>query len=40
LKTDFVIERLEPGRVHLLGIESPGMTAAPAIAEYVAEMIS
>jgi len=40
LKTDFVIERQEPGRVHLLGIESPGMTAAPAIAEYVAEMIS
>jgi L-2-hydroxyglutarate oxidase LhgO len=39
LKTDFIIERQEPGRVHLLGIESPGMTAAPAIAEYVAEMM-
>jgi len=40
LKTDFVIERQEPGRVHLLGIESPGMTAAPAIAEYVTEMMA
>ena len=28
-----------PGRVHLLGIESPGMTAAPAIAEYVSRLI-
>ena len=40
LKTDFIIERQEPGRVHLLGIESPGMTAAPAIAEHVGEMMA
>ena len=34
---DFVIEESEdyPGFVYLLGIESPGVTAAPAIAEYI-----
>jgi L-2-hydroxyglutarate oxidase LhgO len=39
LQTDFVIRRQEHGWVHLLGIESPGLTAAPALAEYVAEII-
>ena len=39
LQTDFVIQKQEKGRIHLLGIESPGLTAAPAIAEYVAKMI-
>jgi D-amino-acid oxidase len=39
LQTDFVIQKQEKGRVHLLGIESPGLTAAPAIAEYVVKMI-
>ncbi len=39
LQTDFVIRQQEQGWVHLLGIESPGLTAAPAIAEYVSEMI-
>jgi L-2-hydroxyglutarate oxidase LhgO len=39
LETDFIIQTQEGGRVHLLGIESPGLTAAPAIAEYVAEII-
>jgi L-2-hydroxyglutarate oxidase LhgO len=39
LQIDFVIQEQEKGRVHLLGIESPGLTAAPAIAEYVAKMI-
>ncbi len=31
--TDFVIEESEPGFFHLLGIESPGLTAAPALVE-------
>jgi L-2-hydroxyglutarate oxidase LhgO len=39
LQTDFVIQKQEKGRVHLLGIESPGLTAAPAIAEYVSKII-
>ncbi|PKN18917.1 MAG: FAD-dependent oxidoreductase [Deltaproteobacteria bacterium HGW-Deltaproteobacteria-6] len=28
-----------PGLINLIGIESPGLTASPAIAEYVAELI-
>jgi L-2-hydroxyglutarate oxidase LhgO len=39
LQADFVIQKQEKGRVHLLGIESPGLTAAPAIAEYVSKII-
>jgi glycerol-3-phosphate dehydrogenase len=39
LQTDFVILKQETGRMHLLGIESPGLTAAPAIAEYVAKIM-
>lgn len=39
LKMDFVIEKQENGRIHLLGIESPGLTAAPAIAEFVLKMV-
>jgi glycerol-3-phosphate dehydrogenase len=36
---DFVIEESEanPGFITLIGIESPGLTSAPAIARYVAE---
>jgi glycerol-3-phosphate dehydrogenase len=38
---DFVIEESKkvPGFINLVGIESPGLTGAPAIAEMVAEMI-
>jgi glycerol-3-phosphate dehydrogenase len=38
---DFVVEEsgARPGWTNLLGIESPGLTSAPAIAEMVAEMI-
>jgi L-2-hydroxyglutarate oxidase LhgO len=40
---DFVIAHEEgrglPGLINLIGIESPGLTAAPAIARYVAAMV-
>ncbi len=38
---DFIIERSEsnPNIIHLIGIESPGLTAAPAIAVYVRDML-
>ncbi len=38
---DFVIEEsaVRPGWINVLGIESPGLTAAPAIARMVVEMI-
>jgi glycerol-3-phosphate dehydrogenase len=38
---DFIVEEsaLRPGWINLVGIESPGLTAAPAIAEIVAGMI-
>ena len=38
---DFIIEEngLRPGWINLVGIESPGLTSAPAIAEMVAGMI-
>jgi len=41
---DFVIAHEEqagfPGLINLIGIESPGLTAAPAIARYVERMVS
>lgn len=39
---DFVIEESTrcPGFINLIGIESPGLTASPAIAEYVVNMIA
>lgn len=36
---DFVIKEDLPGFINLVGIESPGMTASPAIAKYVKKMI-
>jgi len=35
---DFVISEDLPGFINLIGIESPGLTAAPAIARYVKKM--
>lgn len=37
---DFIINSPEPGFINVAGIESPGLTAAPAIAEYVADMLA
>jgi glycerol-3-phosphate dehydrogenase len=39
---DFIIQRDPevPTVVHLMGIESPGLTAAPAIAEHVRELVT
>src|SRR5467141_316025 len=38
---DFVITRdpKVPQAIHLVGMESPGLTAAPAVAEYVAKLV-
>ena len=36
---DFVIEMSRPGFINLAGIESPGLSSSPAIAEYVIEML-
>ncbi len=37
---DFVIDSTStPGMVHLIGIESPGLTASPAIAKYVGRVL-
>lgn len=37
---DFVISEDAPGFVNLVGIESPGLTAAPAIARYVKRILA
>jgi glycerol-3-phosphate dehydrogenase len=39
---DFIIQRDPeiPRAIHLMGIESPGLTSAPAIAEHVSEIVS
>jgi glycerol-3-phosphate dehydrogenase len=39
---DFVIEadREFPQVIHLVGIESPGLTAAPAIARHVSQLVA
>ena len=36
---DFVINSPKPGFINCAGIESPGLTSAPAIAEYVVDII-
>ena len=36
---DFVIKEDAPGFINLVGIESPGMTASPAIARYVQKLL-
>ena len=37
---DFVIQEDAPGFINLVGIESPGLTAAPAIARYVKNILN
>jgi L-2-hydroxyglutarate oxidase LhgO len=37
---DFVISEDLPGFINLVGIESPGLTAAPAIARYVKDLLN
>lgn len=37
---DFVISEDMPGFINLVGIESPGLTAAPAIARYVRKLLN
>jgi len=39
---DFVIMRdpKVPQAIHLVGMESPGLTAAPAIAEHVSQLVA
>jgi len=39
---DFIIERDPdiPSVIHLIGMESPGLTSAPAIAEHVSELVA
>jgi glycerol-3-phosphate dehydrogenase len=39
LDADFVIEEYPDDLIHLMGIESPGLTSAPALATHVVEMI-
>jgi glycerol-3-phosphate dehydrogenase len=39
LDADFVIEEYPDNFIHLMGIESPGLTASPAIAKHVVGMI-
>lgn len=37
---DFVIKEDLPGFINLVGIESPGLTAAPAVAKYVKKLLN
>jgi L-2-hydroxyglutarate oxidase LhgO len=37
--SDFVIRQDAPGFINLIGIESPGLTASPAIAKFIKEML-
>jgi glycerol-3-phosphate dehydrogenase len=39
-KGDFYIQEDREGFINIVGIQSPGLTAAPAIAEYVVRMLS
>lgn len=37
---DFIIRAAQPGLIQVAGIESPGLSSAPAIAEYVVQLVA
>ena len=37
---DFIIKESMPGFINAVGIDSPGLTAAPAIGEYIAKLVA
>lgn len=39
-RSDFILERAAPGFIDLVGICSPGLSAAPAIGEYAAQLLA
>ena len=36
---DFIVEEVSPGFIHAVGVDSPGLTAAPAIGEYMCQLV-
>ena len=40
MTTDFIIEEIPSNFINIVGIESPGLTSAPAIAKHISSLIS